>query len=1017
LELGLENTQEIFEKCKDFNIPKKRYMPKFSKDSNEFKKITGDALKRFLTDNIGKVDSNEYIARWKKEYDIIVKYDLQDYFLIVWDIVNFARDNNILVGIGRGSAAGCLISYLMGIVRVDPIKHGLIFERFLNEERCMAGELPDIDLDASSQDRDRVKKYLIDKYGQDNVCEIGTFVRMRMKTSILDFGKAMGVGNHYELLKITKSLDTAETLEQAVEMSWPLKELFIKNEDFCFAVEEIEGQIKAQSIHPAGVIICSEQISEVVPLKTISGGKGNRVVVTQPEDKQLVADGMMKLDILGLKEYDIIKFIIERANTGFNTTNYVEEVLAYNGTAVWDKFAIGDSDCVFQFSSDNMKSLLRLIKPRSIGELAIINALYRPGPIENGWHIEYAQRKNGEKSVEKEHPIIDDILKDTYGLCIFQEQVMRIFNELADIPLSDSDTIRSALGKKDEVKLKKFRERFIDGAMKKVGEERAIYWWDSLVKFSGYSFNKCLSGAEKFFRDSNRASCTNYTIKEMYELKNGSTLPRTDRRSSIQRKYRRFGYGKAYSLGDGRLRPNKIVDIRYAGERRVYRVTLSSGKSIVCTDNHKFPTNNGEKQLKDCKIGDSFYVNDGYEKSDMYFLFGVKNNLPKKGQQGFQKLEYAVSTDCEEKRAALASSNEFCQHCDKKLKRKEMHHKDGNHGNQDLDNLEIVCPSCHKKKHYQMGRTKRGGKGLLTRLEEIVSIVVQGKEDVYDVEMEGPNHNFLTSEGIVTCNSHSVSYAILAYISQYLKVKHTPEFYAAHLNMEASKGKKEELISVMKSAKLDGIEFTYPGINTSEADFYVKDKRVVFSVLSIKGIGGVCANEILSKKPYINFKDFYTRVHKAKVKMNNMASLIHGGALDAFGERKDLLAELYLLKEKPMPKKINYYLESFTALGFLNYSLNDKFKLDGFGGMIGKKVECCGLITAIRVIKTKNDEDMAFVSLTDNMESVDLTIFPLEYECYKRFLHVGEPVGVSGKKDSYNGKELIQVRSMVQLEF
>lgn len=516
---GILATQEVFEKCKDFRMPEgKRYLPKFREkiDSKEFfRKYTKKLLVELIQSGNIRDSKKVYIERWKKEYHVISTYNLEDYFLIVWDLVRFARKNNIPVGLGRGSAAGCLISYLLGIVRIDPIEHNLIFERFLNENRCVSGELPDIDLDFASEGRAEIKKYIYDTYGTDKVCEIGTYTRMMLKTSLLDFNRALNVMPHADLLKITTTLDLdkedAKDLDKAIEASAPLKNAMDKNKDYAFAVKSMIGQMKSQSVHPAGVLICSESIENITPLKTQKkilkpeereegGPKEIRVVTTQSEDKYVMGQGLMKMDILGVKEYDVIKYVIENApDFPFNLENYDTEIMNIERKSpdlkIWKMFQQGKTQGVFQFASSGMQKLLQDMRPTRISDLIAANALYRPGCLNNGWHTDYINRKHGREEVTYPHEIVEQATGDTYGVIVYQEQFMEVIHKLGKISLVDTDTIRSALGKKDRAKLAKFKESFVKGAEDEIGHKKAEALWNQIEEASEYGFNKSHSAS------------------------------------------------------------------------------------------------------------------------------------------------------------------------------------------------------------------------------------------------------------------------------------------------------------------------------------------------------------------------------------------------------------------------------------------------------------------------------------------------------------------------------------------
>jgi DNA polymerase-3 subunit alpha len=505
-------TEEILDKCAGFEMPKdKRYLPKFrpTVDSKRmFKVLTVGKLKAFLKKPLLlRGDESVYIERFKREFKVIAKYNLEDYFLIVWDLIEFAKKRGIYTGLGRGSAAGCFISYLLDIVKVDPIEYKLLFERFLNENRCETGEMPDIDLDFESEHRDEIKKYIYDTYGTENVCEIGTYGRMKLKTALIDFSKALGAATHAEILSMTTKLDLdkeeVDNVQAAMEFDPKIATLMRNNPKLEFMLTEIVGQIKTQAVHPAGLVICPEPVSDVTPVKSQKNNKvknGERVIATQTEDKHVIAQGLMKVDILGLKEYDVIHYVVDNApGFPFKLENYVEEIMRAeylkSDKKVWGLFQEGRTEAVFQFASDGMKGLLKEMVPTEVNDLIAANALYRPGCLENGWHLDYCRRKSGEEEVTYVHEDVEAALGETFGVIVYQEQFMSVMHTLGGISLVDADTIRSALGKKDKDKLNKFQAAFVSAAGKKIGTAEAKDLWDQIEKASGYTFNKSHSAA------------------------------------------------------------------------------------------------------------------------------------------------------------------------------------------------------------------------------------------------------------------------------------------------------------------------------------------------------------------------------------------------------------------------------------------------------------------------------------------------------------------------------------------
>lgn len=795
---GIRNTVEVFEKCKDFEMPKgKRYLPNYRPtevdDSFDgkafFKQLATKKLGEFLKSGNLHATKEEYMARFKKEYKVIHKYGLEDYFLIVWDLIKYANDNDSYTGLGRGSAAGCLISYLLGIVRIDPLEHGLIFERFLNEVRCESGELPDIDTDFESKFRQKVKKYTINKYGKDKTCDIGTYGRMKLKTSILDFGKAYSAADHKALLKITTSLDLekedVDDLMAAIEQDPELERLMEKNPDYAYAVTECIGSIKSQGLHPAGLIICNEPVATVTPVKTITKKKKDedgeddeeeetekRVTATQSEDKHVIAQGLMKVDILGVKQYDIVHYVIaNNPESGLTRDNYVEEIMRMErekpNKKVWKMFQTRKTEGVFQFSSSGMQELLENMRPTKISELTAANALYRPACLENGWHTDFCNRKHGLEPVSYVHEDVESVLAETYGVIVYQEQFMEVFHKVGGISLVESDIIRSALGKKDLEKLKKFKEKFIAGASKKISAMDAEHLWEQIEKAAGYSFNK----------------------------------------------------------------------------------------------------------------------------------------------------------------------------------------------------------------------------------------------------------------------SHSASYAVLAYISQYLKVTYPEHFWCANLYWAVIKKKPGELEAVRKASVEMGIEHVLPDINKSKNDFYVETGKIVWGFRSVKGVGPQAAADLERLQPYASFDDFMKKIRKSKIKVNNIEGLIVAGAFDEFGDRKDLLFRLYDMKAtkkkpaKEVPSEIDLILKFRETMGFFEQQV--KRVRPGFSRHCITEAELReydareavivgGIITHVSKIKTKKGDTMAFLTIEDMDESIEVTLFPSVFDEYKALCREGKIVEIRGIKSAYNGKQNAVEASVVE---
>lgn len=591
------------------------------------------------------------------------------------------------------------------------------------------------------------------------MCEIGTYGRLKLRNSILDYGKQFGFGFR-ELSAITTKLHS-DNISDAIEESPQLYEMMVKEPYFGYCVEQVQGQIKSQSIHPAGVIISDEPVADVIALKTQKQPKtGNRVTVTQAEDKHVIASGMVKMDFLGIDEYDHFKYVIDHVD-GLTNRNYIEVILEVEKTTpnkkVWEYFSKGYTEGVFQFGGSGMQELLRDMNANCLADLIAAVALYRPGCLENGWHKLYCARKRGDEAVEYVHPDMEEILKDTWGVCIYQEQFMETFHRIGGVSLVDADTIRSALGKKDEEKLAKFEAQFVKNAAVKLGSKvLAQELWDQLEKSSGYVFNK----------------------------------------------------------------------------------------------------------------------------------------------------------------------------------------------------------------------------------------------------------------------SHSAVYAVVAYVSQYLKVTYPDLFWAAQLSKDAKKGRTEKLLHHKRAAEKMGVKIRRPSISQSHFKFRVMRGGVNYGLAAIKGLGQKAYDEIERAKPplgYGSFDDFYTSVHKSKVRFDVMVRMIYSGAMDEFGERAEMIARLHELKKKPIPKVTEHDLifGHYDAMGFFERRLKDLYPFsdslmtesDIVDSPDGEPVSAGGILLDVRAIKTKHGDSMGKAVLVDQNENIELTFFSDFWGANRSKIKKGSIVEVLGKKSAFNGRE------------
>ncbi|MGH7258500.1 MAG: DNA polymerase III subunit alpha [Nitrospiraceae bacterium] len=414
------------------------------------------------------------------------------YFLIVWDIIKFARSRGIPVGPGRGSAAGSLVAYALRITDLDPLVYSLLFERFLNPERV---SLPDIDMDFCMDRRNEVINYVIEKYGEDHVAQIITFGTMKAKAAIRDVGRVLDMP-YAEVDRIAKLVpdDLKMTLDKALEQEPRLRELVDKDakvKELMSVAQSLEGLARHASTHAAGVVISDQPLTEHVPLY-----KGaNDEIVTQYPMGDVEKIGLVKFDFLGLKTLTMIHRAVSLINdTPSRSSTLSIDEIPYDDPQSFALLASGKTTGLFQLESSGMRDLLMGLKPDRFEDIIAIIALYRPGPMD--LIPDFIKRKQGKIPIVYETPELEPILKDTYGVIVYQEQVMAITNVVAGFSLGQADILRRAMGKKKPEEMEKLRVKFLEGAQqKKIPEKKADKLYELIQKFAGYGFNKSHAAA------------------------------------------------------------------------------------------------------------------------------------------------------------------------------------------------------------------------------------------------------------------------------------------------------------------------------------------------------------------------------------------------------------------------------------------------------------------------------------------------------------------------------------------
>ncbi len=466
-------------------------------------------------------DLAEYGERLDKEIRIVQNMKFSGYFLIVWDFIRYAKSKGVPVGPGRGSAAGSLVSYAMGITDIDPLQYGLLFERFLNPERV---SMPDIDIDFCTHRRGEVIQYVTEKYGREQVAQIITFGTLGARAAIKDVGRVLDM-SFADVDRITKLIPTTLNikLKSAIAQEPDLAKLAKEDKQVGEVLEvaqRLEGMCRNASVHAAGVVIAPEPLVNLVPLYKTNKDE----IVTQYDMVGLEQLGLLKMDFLGLTTLTIIHDCVELIERHRNKKLNLQEIPLGDAKTYRDVFCSGHTSGVFQFESDGMRDILRRYEPERLEDLCALNALYRPGPIQGGMVDDFIDRKHGRKKVTYELPELKPVLEETYGVILYQEQVMQISNILAGYSLGDADLLRRAMGKKKKEVMAEQRVRFVNDATERGFPKNKIEKiFDLMAQFAGYGFNKSHSAAYGYLAYVTAYLKANYPVEFMSALLTSET--------------------------------------------------------------------------------------------------------------------------------------------------------------------------------------------------------------------------------------------------------------------------------------------------------------------------------------------------------------------------------------------------------------------------------------------------------------------------------------------------------------
>jgi DNA-directed DNA polymerase III PolC len=912
---ALQNTQEIADRCKPSLIKGTMVMPHLDipelkdfedeKDAQKAHLITlcKEGWAKKIKGTVPKKLIPEYKDRLKEELGQITGQGFTPYFILCNKLMKWSDKHELERGPARGSSCGSIVAYLLDITMIDPIPHKLLFSRFIDPNRT---DYPDVDMDFEDRRRREVVQYFIDEYGRNNVAILGNNMTFKAKMSLKDVARLYGVPlpETQEVCNLVIERSGADS-----RLSFCLSDTF---EQFDFAKEyarkypkvplfsaKLEGTVKQQGVHAAGVVIADGDIRKYTSLRK---DKKSDFPVTTIDKHDAEDVGLLKMDVLGLNTMTILneckRYIRERHGKWIDLEDLVRDV-TYNGgdKGVYKEFAQAHTVGIFQFGSPGLTRLSKQVKIDKFSEISDCTALHRPGPIHSGAMNKYPALKFGTAKREKaEHPIIEKWTKDTYGLIIYQEQVMQIVRELGDFDWGQTNTVRKVMSKSGgaEYFMKTFFPQWRKGCMEKgLTEKQAEEAFKRIMSFG------CLSGDTLVLNPYPNQSAKKWVkIKDLYECDGyASPLAKGSKKQASVKM-------QSYSLTEGRLKPNRIAKVFCNGVKELFEITTESGKKIKATSEHRFVIKKGKSKPKFERVKNfkefetTIAMDGGYSKESFNpdFADGLKDKTY--GQEEIDAFK-------------LSMSSKPCDVCKIKFKDKDMeiHHLTYDNPN---SRLMWVCNSCHKAlEQSKSGRTKKDTKGHKIIFEKIVSIKSVGEELVYDIEMEDKKRPTLVANGFVSHNSwafnasHSVAYAFVSYFCMWFKYHYPIEYCTAYLNTVNGSGADatKKIKEMIKEVERLGISLSEPNVNVSKHNFVIDGDKIVSGLSNVKNVGSKAVDTIVECQPFDSLLDFFERIDNRACNKRSVENLIMAGAFDVFGYDKKTLLDNFEEIHKNVKKK------------------------------------------------------------------------------------------------------------------